>query len=500
MNIIQTAKDPHLFKNYLGGIAPNLHTWSNSLTMLKCIYGIKNRKRKALELIRICTGRDPEKLSPDGYSTALLLIGRRGGKSKVAGLIAAFESALSGKEEVLSPGERALCSVISPTKLQSQIVKSYIRSAMSSPMLEQEIVQEDATGFELSNGVRIQILTGCFKSVRGFTQICTIVEEAAFFCISEESRVKNAAELINSIRPGLLTTGGKCIVISTKYRKVGWCWKTHKKYFANDDAKKTLVWEAPSILMNPTLDEETIAELVAEDPAAGQAEFLNCWREDLEQFLPIEIIQSCVIAGRKELLPRSGTKYFGFVDCSGGISDDAALGISHLRNEKHVCKDRVVIDCLRRYKSPHSPALVVGQMATVLKKYGLVKVTGDFYSAQWVVDAFKNNGIKYEKSKLNKSQLFLEVLPRLCSPQSGGIELVDDEDMVKQFANLERKTRGGGRDIISHPAGTGYHDDLCNCIAGAAYISSIKQKRVGVWLPNPDIGEMRNARLLSTLY
>ena len=219
INIISAAKDRSLFRDYLS--SDRLQSFSNWFTVLKCIYGIGNHKPKAKELIRLCTGRDPDKLNPNGYQTSLILAGRRGGKSKVAGLVAAYESALSGREESLSKGERGLCSIVSPTRLQSQIVKGYCRSALSSPLLENEIIQEDAEGFELSNGTRIQILTGSFKSVRGFSQICTIIEEANFFCISEEAQTRSCSELINSIRPGLLTTKGKLIVISTKYRKSG---------------------------------------------------------------------------------------------------------------------------------------------------------------------------------------------------------------------------------------------------------------------------------------
>lgn len=479
INIIQAIQDKGFFYDYLVGNANSMQSWSHWQTLLRVIYGLDIRKKSALELIKLCTGRNPDKLSPNGYNTALLLVGRRGGKSKVAGLIAAFEAALSNREDVLSAGELGLVSVISPTRFQSQIVKSYIRACFDSPLLSEEITQEDREGFELSNGIRVQILTGDYKAVRGFSQLAVVIEEINFFCISEESKVRNATSLVNSIRPSLATTRGKCIAISTKYRKNGWGYNTWKRCFKNDDAK-TLVWEAPSRLMNPKLSQDVIDEAILEDRSSANSEYLNEWREDLELFLPQEVIQSCVIPGRKQLLPNlQKYSYFGFVDCSGGRHDSAALAIAHLRDDK-TGKGNVVIDLLKQYKSPHSPVDVVERQASELKKFGLYKVVGDFYSAQWVVDAFQSNGIKYEKSKLNKSQLFLEVLPRLCSPN--GIELLDDDLTVKQFANLERKVKAGGRDTIGHPSGSGFHDDVANVIAGCSYISSEKKKRAGVFL------------------
>ncbi len=501
IDFIKICKDEKLLRRYLTGLSGGLQSWSSWFACGRVVYGLPVHNPRALRLIKECTGRDISKLSKNGYTTVILFIGRRGGKSKMSAGMAINEALFSGREKFLSSGERGLVSVISPSRFQSKIVLGYISGALhGSEILESQIVREDRESILLNNGVMIQILTGDFKSSRGFTQLCVIVEELNFFCISEESRVKNAAELVNSIRPSLLTTGGKLICISTKYRKSGWGFRQWQKYYGKDN-DRTLVWTAPTTVMNPTISESEIQELVAEDPSAGRAEFLDCWREDIEQFLPIEVIQACVIAGRKQLLP-IGKKfsYFAFADCSGGRNDSAALAIAHLRDDK-TQKGAVVIDFLKQYKSPHSPSEVVERQSVELKKYGLNRVTGDAYSAQWVVDAFKNNnGIIYEKSKLNKSQLFLEVLPRLCSPN--GIELLDDNEVtVKQFASLERKTRSGGRDSIGCPSGSGFHDDVCNVIAGAAFISSEKKKRAGVFLhSNRQLDEMSNARILSSIY
>ena len=96
-----------------------------------------------------------------------------------------------------------------------------------------------------------------------------------------------------------------------------------------------------------------------------------------------------------------------------------------------------------------------------IKRYNIKSVIGDAYSAEFVVQAFVQNGIRYKKSELNKSQLYLELLPRICS---GEIELLDNELMINQLSNLERRTRSGGRDIVDHPNGA--KDDCANVTAG----------------------------------
>jgi len=466
MNVIEAIRDEHLFRPFL----VDLESWRNWLLALRALYGIKiNATPYTKDLIQKCTGRALDKLPKDGFSTALLLVGRRGGKSRISGLVAAYEACLSGREKKLAKGEWGLVSVVSPTRFQSQIIKRYIRAAFETDLLQQEIVDDGNDGFELSNGVRIQILTGDFKSVRGFTQLCVIVDEICFMGLTEESKVRNDSELIQAIRPALITTRGKLIAISTKYSPKGWAYRTWKNNF--DDNGRILVWDAISKQMNPTLSDEVIAEAMAEDPVAARTEFLNQWREDVGAYLPREAIEAVVVKNRKELLPRENILYYGFTDVSGGRGDDATLAIGHLNEYK-----KVVVDYLKRWKPPFNPQAVIRLMCDELRRYGLSGVVGDAYAAEFTVQSFRACGIAYKKSEKNKSELYLNLLPRICS---AGIELLDDEILVSQLANLERRCRSGGKDIIDHPSNG--RDDLANAVAGLGDITTKRKIIAGAF-------------------
>jgi hypothetical protein len=67
-----------------------------------------------------------------------------------------------------------------------------------------------------------------------------------------------------------------------------------------------------------------------------------------------------------------------------------------------------------------------------------------------------------------KSGLYIELLPLL---NSGRIQLLDHQKAVAQICHLERRNGTSGRDIIDHPRGSSYHDDLSNAIAGVASIA-----------------------------
>jgi hypothetical protein len=383
-------------------------------------------------------------------------------------LIGAYEAVLAGHEVKLAKGEQGLVAVCSPTREQSQIVKSYLRAAFDTSLLRNEVVRETREGFELRNGNRIEILAGDWRTVRGFTLIAAIIDEAAFFGYDAESKVKSDTELIRAVKPALATTGGKLIAISSPYAKKGWCYANYQKHFGND-ASRTLVWNCPSRTMNETLPQSVVDEAYEEDRASAMAEYGGQFRDDVGEFLPRAVIERLVIEGRLELLPERGTRYVAFADLSGGRSDDAALAIAHAQGRT------VVVDLLRRYKPPHNPQQVVHCMVAEAKRYGVRKVEGDNYAAEWVAGAFANAGMRYVRCELPKSQLYLELLPRLCS---GEIELPDEPTMVSQLASLERRTRSGGRDTIDHPPGG--HDDLANVIAGVAVAAVARRPRAGV--------------------
>lgn len=462
LSIVKACHDEQLFRPFLQDRKGKVDTWRNWMVALKCLYGLPVTLGWQRDLVRDCTGRDASLLPSDGFTTALFLTGRRSGKSRIAAVVGAYEASLSGKEKLLAKGEMGMVAIVSPTKLQSQIVKSYLRAVYDTPLLAQEVVQEDKEGFQLRNNIRIQILTGDFRAVRGFTLLAAVVDEAAFFGHTEESRVKSDSELVRSIKPALATCGGRLIAITSPYARKGWTWTTHKRYHGNDSGS-ILVWNCPSRTMNPTLPQSVVDEAMAEDLAAAKSEFGGEFRDDVALWLPREAIEPCIVAGRKELLAKPGIRYVAFVDVSGGRSDDAALGIAHRDDERK----KSILDCERRWKAPFTPAVVVADMVDVLTSYGIRHVTGDSYGAEWVAQSFGRHGIRYAKADKNKSQLYLELLPRICS---GEVELLDDEVLIAQLGGLERRTRSGGRDIVDHQPGA--KDDVANAAAGALVVAA----------------------------
>ncbi len=470
MNIIEAIKDPNLFRPFLEDKDGSIKSWRTWMTVLRALYGLPISPKRH-DLLRQLTGRDPDLLPDEGFDLAVLLCGRRSGKSRISSVIGAYEAILSGNEFKCQRGEKPLVGIFSPTRRQSQNVKNYLRAIFKTDLLKNEVVSETREGFELRNGNMIEILAGDYRTVRGFTLIAAIVDEAAFFGVEDDTRVKSDQELLNAILPSLASTQGRCTVLTTPYSRAGWCWNTYQKHYGNDRGS-TLVVNGPSRLLNETLPQRIIDRAMQEDLARAKAEYHAEFRDSLSAFVPREVVEALVQRGRLELLPQTDTRYFAFVDLSSGTpgGDDAALAIAHRKGRT------VVIDLLRQYKPPFNPYHVVGQMAEDVKRFNVRVVTGDHWSPGFVKGAFQGHGLNYLAAEEPKAVLYANLLPRLCS---GEIELPDNTVLVDQLASLERRTRSGGRDIIDHPATQGARDDVCNALAGAANLAGTRSIVVG---------------------
>jgi hypothetical protein len=466
MNIIQAINDENLFRPFLADKDGSLSTWKAWRLCLRALYGLPIASKHE-HLLRRVTGRDVHRFPPGGFDSALFVTGRRSGKSRIAAVIGAYEAALAGHEDKLAKGERGIVPIISVTKRQSRIVKEYIRAIFQTPLLKNEVVEETKEGFELRTGTRIEILAGDWRTIRGYTLLAAIVDEVAFFGLDEESKVKSDTELVRALMPALATVGGKIIAITSPYARKGWCWQTYERNFGKD-AGTTLVVNCPSRTLNPTLPQKVVDQALAEDYAAAKSEYLGEFREDVGEFIPRQIVKDLVVPNRFELLPQPRTRYFAFVDMSGGRGDAAALAIGHKEERT------VVVDFVKLWKPPFDPYQVVKEMAQAMRRYDLSRVTGDKYAAEFNAQAFRKCGIKYESADRPKSQLYIELLPRLCSRE---IELLDNQVLVNQLAGLERRTRSGGKDIIDHPPGG--HDDLANAVAGLVVVATHPQFNAG---------------------
>jgi len=487
-DIIQAIRDPELLGGLFGG---DLEPWRAWIAHLKAVFGLElddserfpvadpdldveqPRMMTELELARECCGG----VEPRGpYSTVYSIIGRRGGKSRVASVVGSYLAAFCDYSGSLAPGESALVMSLAPTKSQAGIVLSYAEAALGLESLRPLVVppsnkarnkiSNSAGEIELVNvhGCPISLaVAACnYRTSRGWTVVAAILEELAFWRFETESANPDR-EVVNAVRPGMATIpNGLLWGISSPYAKSGVLYEEHLKHWGVEGSR-TLVWKAPTWVMNPLVPRDFLLEERERDPASFRSEYGAEFRDDVEDFISMELLQELTIEGRKELPKQRGKSYVAFCDPSGGRSDEMTLAVAH-KDEK---TGRTVLDQELAVAPPFRPPEVVKQFAAELKRYGISSVTGDRYSGEWVVTAFAAEGINYEASQLSRSEIYLEFVP-LASARA--VELLDNQPTLRQFSKLMRKKRAGGRDIVDHPRGG--RDDRANAAAGALVLAA----------------------------
>ena len=448
MNILQALDDPALFAPHFRGV-----TWTPWRAFLAALFALPMDDAQ-LALYRTHTGRQDAPTVP--FKEAALVIGRRGGKSRVLALIATYLATVPDYTPHLAPGEVATIAVLAADRRQARTIFRYTLGLLKAvDMLAGMVADQTTETITLNNGVVIEIATASLRTTRGYTYAAVLADETAYWR-SEDTGANPDAEVFRALRPGLSSIPGAILLnASSPYRKRGVLHDAFKRHYGKDGAR-VLVWKAATLDMNPSLDPAIVAEALEDDPAAASAEFLAEFRDDLADFVQRETVEACIIEGRDELPALAGGRHVAFVDPSGGSADSMTLAIAHRE------RDLAVLDVLREVKPPFSPEAVVLEFAAVLKAYGLSTVTGDRYAGEWPRERFRTHGITYELSERTKGAIYLDALPLLNSRQ---VELLDSKVLASQLCGLERRTARGGRDSIDH--GPGAHDDVANAAMGA---------------------------------
>jgi hypothetical protein len=384
-----------------------------------------------------------------------LAIGRRGGKTQNAALLAIFEACFRDHRDRLAPGEVATVLCIAADRKQARSVMRYVSGMMSgNPMLQRLIVKESAETLELSNRAVIEVGTASFRSTRGYTFAAVIADEIAFW--RSEDSANPDFEILNAVRPGLATLDGPLIALSSPYARRGALWDNYRRHFGKKGA--ILVAQAPTLTMNPTLPERIVSQAYERDPVAAAAEYGAQFRNDISAFIHRDLVDNNTRQRPLMLPPQRNVNYSAFVDVAGGGADEFTLAIAHHANGK------AVIDGV--WAEHGNPADITARYAQILRVYKINRTTGDRYAAEWPRAEFRKHGITMDNSELSRSELYLELMPLL---QTGTVELPPDEKTLTQLTMLERRTGRNGKDSIDYgPQG---HDDRANVVAGAARLA-----------------------------
>ena len=462
ITLSRALTDVGLFGRTFG--APSFWPWK---VVARLIDGLPLVEKREIELFKECTGRSQLPTKP--VRRLIILIGRRGGKDRFASAVAVWRAALcTDWRKYQSAGEGAVCLLLGADKRQASILRRYCHGLLQAPLLAREVVRSTGEITEFRNGSSLEIATNDPRLVRGRSAIAVLGSETCYWR-TDEYNAASDEEVVSAAVPSMAMCPdtGLLILASSVHRKVGYMYKQFRKLHGND-AAEDICWFAPSAVMNPQLPSGVVDSALADDRSKASAEFLNIWREDIADFLPLDIIEAATDWGVTERAPQQGVFYFAFADAAGGTGKDSfTLAICHLDG------DRIIVDLIRERVPRFVSSDVIREYAELLRSYRIRAVMSDDYGGGGYSDDRRRNDVEFKKCPYDKSELYLRSLPLLTSKRA---LLLDHARQRTQLASLERRVLSG-HEKIDHPQTASAHDDIANCVCGALVYAAMAARQ-----------------------
>src|SRR3984893_1440706 len=461
LNIIEFIMHPELLNDQSLSVAQQ--------AFLKATYGLPLNSEER-EIYQRATGRSD--IVPAEQNEVTLIAGRRGGKtSKIGAPIALYEAF---RDHHLARGDRGYVMLIAPTKSQAKIAMRFIRAYLkSSPLLKRYVTRALTDEIELSNGVSIACYPCSYIAVRGVSVVCAICDELAFWR-HEETAANPEEEVLAALRPAMATfLNAKMVKISTPYRKEGVLWREFQRRAELDQ----LVWQLPSPELNPTIPPSVLERARKLDEERYLREFLARFTDQVAAWVVPEVLEPCIVRGRTELPRVENAAYVAAVD-PAFERNDFALAVLHKTADGPIVVDRVACWAGTK-KAPLGFEWVCGEIARIVKEYGIREVMGDQYCAPVIKQYFDKLGIRYHEYTFGahtRADLFGNLRHLIVQRK---IELLDEPVLLRELRALEEQHKPNG-DIDIRPSYS-QKDDVAVAVALGAFELAKRRKQRELW-------------------
>ena len=365
----------------------------------------------------------PEDMLGKNFGEVVLILGRRSGKSFIAGTIGSYELYSSlcaynphGRYGIIE-GEEVNFISVATKEDQAAIIFNFSRQIIRSNDFFKPYVLFSPRGTEYSSQLVLrtkkQIVEGdrhgtlfikfepaASKGLRGKGNKVICLDEIAHF-VKETKRITSDQEIYNAVTPSVATftfegrMEGKILLISSPLGQFG---VLHEKYKDSFNRPGTmLMLQIPSWIANPRrLSSEFLQKQHSENPKVFLAEFGAQFNaERVASFVEDDAwYRECFTAElRPQVWGARGIKYF-FGGDIGFKKDSTAFAVGHVDEQ-----GRIVTDFLEEWdpadiKKDIEVEDIVGRIADLDDRFGIADGVLDQYSGTVIVQMLTSRGVK----------------------------------------------------------------------------------------------------------
>jgi len=397
-----------------------------------------------------------------GKRKALLLLGRRSGKTLLAAVAALHNATVADYSDQLRPSETRFIVIVATREAQARESIRVIRELLDEApdpdlraLLDVAASSDDEVVFRGANPVVIRALPCSSRSTRGLAASLVIFDEAAHMITTEEG-FQAARTVYRALSPSVAQFGdqGYLLLTTTPSWPSGLVYDLWRAGNAGADPDLFVV-QRPTWEVNPTITRESLDAEFAADPDSARVEYGAEFMEGGGAFLEAPSVHSCRVEGRTELPPLPGVRYVAAADPAFAAGGDAfTFAVAHRVGEGD---DAVfVLDRLHSWRGRHSPLNsdeVLDEIAGIAKAYRVSQVVSDQYAVVPIADGLRRRGIHVVAQPLTselKSDIF-GTLKRAIN--LGRVELLDHPALAAELVSMEVRPTPSGKPRISAPRG-----------------------------------------------
>lgn len=461
------------------------------------------------------------------FQEMILVLGRRSGKSFLVSIIALYEVyrfLMMGHPQprfsMLDYDTITICNVAnSESQAKSAIFDKIAQLVLSSPFFGKYVGKKTLSEIHFCTPQDIKEnerraangddpLTGTIQLISGHSNSKTLVGRSMAVIILDEMAEMagknddaNDADLYAKLKPSIATFGleGKIICISNPLGPTGKFFRLYESAF---DDETTLMFQLPTWLSNPNVDKTLLDSERRKDPANFSmhygAEFGD---SGASPFIPSEHIHNAFRRGegrRRGEFGEPTIRYFAHLDPAYS-SDNYTLVVAHTEPIFGLLEPdgkqtmRVVVDHIMiwRPNGPNYPINVEEVDAYVMAlsgKFKFAQISYDHWNSQGSIIKLKSHGLpvictpftREYQDKIFQIMFDLFTGERIdfynidtpLTTDRGLINLNEVKEGKDQLLMLQRVLKGNRYKIEAIP---GKHDDVCDCVAAAAY-QALKDK------------------------
>jgi hypothetical protein len=414
---------------------------------------------------------------------AHILSGIRTGKSLLAAALAVHNSQTCDLSK-LGPGEVPRVSVLSLTLDLSHVVFGHLVGHLRErPALRALMIGEptaDAVMLRHPSGRAVEVK--CVAGARAGASLVArwsagVVFDEAPRMIGADDGVVNYADSRAAVL-GRLLPGAMAIAIGSPWAPFGPVYEIVQERFGRP-GRDVVVVRAPAPAMNPVYwTPERVAELAERDPAIHRTDVLGEFADAESSLLASDDVDRAVRPGPLELRPVAGGLYFAAMD-PGTRANAWTLAIAHAEEVlgppvlegARSRTARFVVDLVRQWRpskgEPLSPAVVLAEVATACRSYGVRAVTSDGWSADAIRDIAHPLGLEVQienPTAHSNLELYENLRTRVVQ---GLVELPPVPELRADLLRVRKRVTQVGLSIVLPRTSDGRHADYAPSVAKA---------------------------------